>query len=445
MENSNEKILKNLKYNQKLYKFYKMISWDLLFYYAISFLFLTQAKGLSTSEIIFADAFYPIFKLIFQLPCTMLIEKIGKKKSLILANLSIFTYVLIVMGLSTKYGYIVANIFCAFGFIIKGIAESNILYDSIENSENKRTIFSKIDSSGSSLYYIFDAITSAISGFLFVVNPYIPMTLCLFLAFCSFCLACKFKEIPVTENITCEEDEEEENPRTNLSFVEQLKYYIKNLKQAFKFILKSNRLRALIIFYALFSNLISILTTVRRSLLKELAIPNEYFGILFAIWELVAAFSVKSATRIQNRHGNNTLTFLSISYVLSVIFAGLTSILVGLPPFLVYFIVLCMMSIQYIVKGPFQTLIQRYLGSFSTSSMRTKISSASLMIENITCTIISFMVSYLTEHVSSAVSTLIIGVTFMFIILIILHYMKTRVGLKPEEYPESDIKFNELY
>ena len=179
MEHSKEEVLtKNRKYNQNLYKIYKMISWDLLFYYAISFLFLTQEKGLSTSQIIFADAFYPLFKLIFQLPCTMLIEKLGKRKSLIIANLSLVTYVLIVMGLSTKYGYIVANIFCAFGFIIKGITESNLLYDSIGNVENKRTIFSKIDSMGSSLYYVFDAITSAISGFLFVVNPYIPMTIC---------------------------------------------------------------------------------------------------------------------------------------------------------------------------------------------------------------------------------------------------------------------------
>ena len=62
MENSNEEIIsKNRKYNQNLYKIYKMLSWDLLFYYTISFLFLTKAKGLSTSEILFADAFYPIF------------------------------------------------------------------------------------------------------------------------------------------------------------------------------------------------------------------------------------------------------------------------------------------------------------------------------------------------------------------------------------------------
>ena len=81
MENANEKsIAKDRKQNQNLYKIYKMISWDLLFYYAISFLFLNQEKGLSTSQIIFADAFYPLFKLILQIPSTILIEKLGKRR-----------------------------------------------------------------------------------------------------------------------------------------------------------------------------------------------------------------------------------------------------------------------------------------------------------------------------------------------------------------------------
>ena len=433
-----EEIQKNQKFNQKLYKFYKMISWDLLFYYAISFLFLTQAKGLSTSQIIFADAFYPLFKILFQLPCTILVEKIGKKNSLIFGNLSLFTYVLIVIGLSSTLGYIISNIFCAFGFIIKGISESNLLYDSIESSDKKRTIFSRIDSSGSSLYYSFDAITSVISGFLFVVNPYIPMTICLLLTVCSLIMSFQFKEVK-------NKNADKINSSKNSSISNELKNYLKDLRQAFKFIFKSNRLRALIIFYALFSNLLSILTTVRRSLLKELLIPDEYFGILFAIWGFIAAFSVKSSTSIQKKHGNQTLGFLSISYIISVILAGLASILIGLPPILVYFIVLCMISIQYVVKGPFQTLIQRYLGSFSTSSMRTKISSASMLIENISCTIISFGVSYLTATLSSALSTLIIGIVFFIIILIILHYMQSRVGLKPEEYSDSDIKFKEIY
>ena len=112
MKYSNDEILninKNRIHNQKLYKFYKMFAWDLLFYYSISFLFLHQVKGLSTSQIIFADAFYPIFKLLFQFPSTILVEKIGKRKALTLANLSLSLYILIVLLLSTQFMYIISN------------------------------------------------------------------------------------------------------------------------------------------------------------------------------------------------------------------------------------------------------------------------------------------------------------------------------------------------
>ena len=437
MENSNEEFIKiKMKYNQKLFKFYKMISWDLIFYYAISFLFLTQEKGLSTSQIIFADAFYPIFKILFQLPITILVKKIGKKKTLMIGNLSLATYVLIVMGLSSTLGYIISDIFCALGFVIKGTIESNFLYDSIENNENKRSIFSRIDSSGSALYFFFDAITSAISGFLFVVNPYIPMCLCLILTLCSFGISCKFKEIPINKSIS---NNLNDNNYDNLTIIRKIKIYIKDLKKEFKFIFNSNRLRALILFYAIFSTLISLLTTLRRSLLKELSVPNEYFGILFAIWGLIAAFSVKTSNRINKKYGNQTLSILSLSYVLSILFCGLISILNGLPSFILFFIVFCLISIQYAVKGPYQTLIQRYLGSFSTSTMRIKISSASMLLENITCTLLSFIISYLTNHISTALSTLIIGVVFLLVFIINLNYMKSRVGLNPEEYSNTDV------
>lgn len=443
MENTKDIIIeKNRKYNQTLYKFYKMISWDLLFYYAISYLFLVQTKNLSTSQIIFADAFYPLFKLFFQLPLTFLIEKIGKKNSLIFANICVATYILIVMGLTNTFGYIIANFFCAIGFIIKDIAESNLLYDFIENNEKRNSTFSKIDSTGSSLYYFFDAITSISAGFLFVINPYLPMCLCLAFSVLSVILTFKFKKIP--KNTTAINGNIEEKNQTK-SLKENFKISFRDLKEAFRFIAKSKRLRALILFYAFFNSLLSIMTTLRRSLLSDLNVPDEYFGIIFAVFGLISAYSSASSNRIQKGFGNSTLSFLSFFYIISVIFSGLTAILIGLPPFLVYFIVLSMLSLQYAIKGPFYTLIKRYLGSFSTSSMRTKISSANIFIDSITRTIISFIVSYLTSVASSAISILIIGISFAIIMFILLSYMKTRVGLKPEEYPESDIKFTELY
>lgn len=59
------------KRNRKLFVLYKFFANDLLFYYTISFLFLSNIKGLSTAEIVFAESFYPIFKLLFQFPCTI--------------------------------------------------------------------------------------------------------------------------------------------------------------------------------------------------------------------------------------------------------------------------------------------------------------------------------------------------------------------------------------
>ena len=65
--------------NVRLFPIYKAIAWDLLFFYTILFLFLTQSKGISAADVLLADATYPIFKSILLMPLTILIEK--KKKS----------------------------------------------------------------------------------------------------------------------------------------------------------------------------------------------------------------------------------------------------------------------------------------------------------------------------------------------------------------------------
>ena len=46
--------------NIKLFPIYKMISWDLLFFYAIIFLYLVQVKNLSAQQVLFAEALYNV-------------------------------------------------------------------------------------------------------------------------------------------------------------------------------------------------------------------------------------------------------------------------------------------------------------------------------------------------------------------------------------------------
>ena len=144
--------------NMKVYPIYKMLSWDLLFYYSINFIFLTQIKGFSASAVLLSEAFYPIFKVATQLPLTVLVEKIGKRNSLILANsinvLSVLSYI-IASNLAFVF---IGQFFSAVAFNIKGIVETNLLYDSLPNDGKRGQRFSKIDGKGLAWYYYADAV-----------------------------------------------------------------------------------------------------------------------------------------------------------------------------------------------------------------------------------------------------------------------------------------------
>lgn len=72
--------MKKKQKNVKLYPKYKMLSWDMLFYYAIIFLFFTQTKRILAADVLLAESFYPLFKVILLIPATILIDKIRKKK-----------------------------------------------------------------------------------------------------------------------------------------------------------------------------------------------------------------------------------------------------------------------------------------------------------------------------------------------------------------------------
>ncbi len=423
-----EKINSSKQFNKKLFLAYSAISLDLLFFYVISFLFLVNEKNLTPSEIVFADAFYPLFQFIFQIPSTILIEKIGKKNSLILGNFFIAVYTFLIIGTVNVTTLILANIFCSFGFALKEISEPNILYDSLDSSENKQEQFSKLNGKGYSNYFFIDSVSSLITGFLFTINSYLPLIISLLINILSIFLASLFKEIP-SDTIQKAENN-------------SISSYIKNLYSAFKFIFKSKRLQMLFLFHGVFAGFLYIMEDLRRSLLTEVGMPSEQFGLIFAILGIVGSISSNYSYKYHEHYRNRVLTFFSISFSLSVLFAGL-SLILHLPKFLMYFTILTSFTIQYIIRTPYPTLIKQYLSSFSDSSMRLKITSASLFIEGTASALLSFLSSIILEYSSSYILVFFLGCIFTIILIFILELMKTKVGLKPEEYSPKDINFYE--
>lgn len=420
MENTKEN--KNIR----IFPIYKAISWDLLFFYTILFLFLTQVKGISAADVLLAESTYPIFKFIFLMPLTILIEKIGKRKSLIFAN-AVNAISVIFFMISTNLWYVIlAQFFSAIAFVIKGVAETNMLYDSLPKDEKRGSKFSKIDGKGGAWYYYLDAISSVIAGFLYIVNPYIPLVLSLIVCIISIVLSYLFTET-------------EKNEKTKIS----VRNYIKDLKSSFRYMLQSKRLKFLLVFGAVFAGLLGVLVSLRSGTLEELGVPEQYFGVIFAGLGLLSGITSKNQHRFHNHFHNKTLTVISIPATISCILVGFT-VALKLPYTMTLVILIILFAVQFMAKGPFYTLIKRYLNNFTTSTLRNKISSCYNLMESLSRSIISLFASFLLKYTTSAGTMCIIGCVVTITLVLLLDKMRTKVGLKPEEYPKKEIEFLEI-
>ena len=142
----------------KLYYLYKIFFLGLAILLCNLFLYLNSYHGLSAAEIIFADAFLSNFKIVFQIPLSIITSKFGKRTSLIIGNASVVIYVLFILGCKSTYLLIISNAFMAFGFFLKVYVNQTYFMILFHLIKNKSKSFSKIEGRSSALFYIFDAI-----------------------------------------------------------------------------------------------------------------------------------------------------------------------------------------------------------------------------------------------------------------------------------------------
>ena len=426
-KNKKKKISKKRRTNAMLYPIYKMFSWDLLCFYSVEFLFYTMTKGITASQVLTLTSLYILFKVIFQIPSVAISDYFGKRRSIILGNGLLVIYQILIIFAPNFSWMVIANIFCAFGYDLKLIAEGNLLYDSV-STKGGDGIYTKLDSKGASGYYILNTVLSVIAGYLFVINNYIPMYICLLFLVISFVLSFKFNDI-----YSLKENENKEN------FVDFLKDYKNDIVDSFKFIKKSNRMKSYLIFAAIFYGLIKIFNTYKNDLLTDMMVTEEQFSIIYAVLSLIAAISVTYSKKIQKQLKNKTLTFLSLAYIFSIIFVGCIALnmsnYMALPLILIFYGVTRVCDSQWFITE------YTYLRNFTTPESRSKISFTFELITCLGASIISFIGAIVLEVLSVRHSMIILGLLFLAIMIVVLDYMKSRIGLKPSQYSKEDLEF----
>lgn len=415
------------KRNMKLFPTYKKLAWDYLFFYTINFLFLTQIKHINAADVVLVNSFYYLFSAIMQMPATFIIEFLGRKNSIIFANVLNCIYMVIIIFSKNLFNLVIAELLSSLAFAIKLSAEISLLNESIPPTRNKSKIFARINEKGISNYYRINGISTVLAGFLYEINPYIPIILSLVTLIIVTILSTLFIE-PVQRG--------EKRKKVNIDQIEEL-------KKSFKFVLKSERVKSLILFSAIISALLGILTNYEVSLMEDLQIPASYLGILFAILGLTSSFGARDQEHFHKKHKNKSLSILGAMLVISCILSGVAGIIsekyiAGVVVIVAAYIVI------YICTGIYYSLIERYLSNFTNKNIDTKIFTANNFSRSISSAVFGILASFLLDRMNTAYSMISIGVIFLILLIIVIKYMEPRVGLKPEEYPKEEVKYDKL-
>ena len=409
--------------NLKLYPRYRRLARDFLFFYTINVLFLTQVKKIDMSAIVLVDTFYALFVVILQIPISIIIDKIGRKKGIIFGNLCNFLYLICVINSTSFWHLAFAEILSASGFAFKDIAETALLNESISfEKEEKSKMFAHIQGKAISGYYALSAVSMVVSGFIYEINPYFPMIMSLIVVLMTLIMSMKFSEPVIVKK-------------------EEVKANKLSLKESILFSIKSKRCRSILIFSSVFYGVICVLATYEILLIEELKVSTAIIGILFAVLNIVSSISSSAQNKVHLLFKNKTLMFLAITISVVCILVGNVAKL-NMPIAIILLLISVLYILKYWIVGVYSVLISKYLSNFTNEKIDTRLFAIFSFTNSIVSVIFGVVASRLIENMSTADAMIIFGQMILVLFVIILIYIRNKFGLKPEEYSDYEVQFD---
>ena len=409
------------KRNMKLYPFYIMFGYDLLFFYGIKVLFLSEVKGMTNAQIMLSSSLYAVFTIMMQFPSSIIDSKIGRKNTAVLGNIINLFSIIMFMALKTFNGLVIAQLISAIAFAFKSISEANLLTISIPESEDANDIFTSIDKKGYARYCILSAFATIASGWLYRINPYLPIFFCLISAIIATILSLNFGDI-----------EKYNKEKTSL------KEYVKELKKGYKFTINSKRLRALLLATGIVWGVVSLADTYQLALLQGIGVSSVEITLIYALYEISKAIFSLKAPEFNKRFRNKSITNILAVFSFCMIICGIIAIMV-MPLGIKVAIIVVLILTMGALNGTSQILSKKYLNSFTNEKILTCIYSAKGISDNVSKTLITGVGSFILTVAQINVAIVIAGLALIVITFLLSMYMETRVGLSPDEYTQKDI------
>ena len=379
--------LKSLEKNVKVYPFYRAFSYDFLFLWTISIMYLTW-KGLSYSQTIFLDAIFMITAFVTQLPITKFIQKIGRGLPVRLAALCCVGFSVIMLLFNNFWLFAIAYMLYGISASIKNVADAEILALSLKKLDRGND-FSKIEGRGVFFHYVFESIAAIASGYMFeYISPYAPLigtlSASIMLLIFSFMLTDPDKVASSVESVS--------NNKTKKTVKSKNKAYLLKVKAVYqtemptnfyteqhskkkglgyKELLKDKFILSMTVFCFCFFGIMSVYSTLAKVYYQDIGLKAWMFGYIFFVLKLVTAICSKYQFKYELKHGVRSLIIFAVLTILSF---GLNGIMASINASAIYSIIIIsfMFVIQNAIRAPYRIFVKNYINMSSEKENLSK-------------------------------------------------------------------------
>ncbi len=340
------KIQRNIKVYYAYLGLFQLIVGPILTLYLLG-------KGLSYTEIMVLESFFSVAVVVLEVPTGALGDLFGRRFSLFWASIFMALGAITYIFGAKFWQFMIGEALFACGMSLKSGSDTAIVYDSLKNL-GKEKIFATIQGKGEAFALGAQIIGSVLSGFVYSLNKELPLLISAVLMVFSAVVSLFFYEIKTYE--------QEEKPG-----------YFKQITISARFLLEHRRVRSIVIYSIFFFVFFRVGFWYYQPYFQDVGIDTQYFGIIFALFNIVATVSARFAGKFIERTRGKSMILLSVLVASSFILLGLTRMPFG-------FVFICL---QQVARGVQIPVFMKYMNKHIPSNQRATIISCSSLLKNL--------------------------------------------------------------